>query len=299
MSAQEDFINQVKDGAQESQQKYGILASLTIAQAILESGWGQHVIANNLFGIKANGYTGPCVTVNTKEFVNGQYVNTTSSFRSYPTLAASVEDHGSFLASNPRYSNILHFVDYQKVCELIQQDGYATDPTYANQLIGLIKQYSLTQYDAPVPTPVPAAAPTLAHGIGENVVFSTCYSSSTDGPDKVIPADRMLRNHGVITKTYPGSHNPYLLDDGLCFVNDGDIRGPYATPAPAPAPVPAKHTETVKNGTYYIRSAAGTVSGIVGTAKGGQAFITTVLASGWRQVSYNGKTAYIGPAAFN
>ena len=64
----------------------------------------------------------------------------------------------------------------------------------------------------------------LKYHVGQKVIFSTCYRSSTDPISKAIGADKMLRNYGTITKTYPGSKNPYLLDDGLCFVNDGDIR---------------------------------------------------------------------------
>lgn len=60
--------------------------------------------------------------------------------------------------------------------------------------------------------------------IGDRVIFSTCYSSSTDTTDKAIPANKMLRNYGTITKIV-NARNPYLLDDGLCWVNDGDIRG--------------------------------------------------------------------------
>jgi flagellum-specific peptidoglycan hydrolase FlgJ len=219
MSLQTDFINLVKTGAQAAQKKYGIVASVTIAQAADESGWGQHVIANNLFGIKANGYTGPCVTVSTKEFINGQYVNTVAAFRSYPSYAASIDDHGNFIATSPRYANILHCTDYTKVCQLLQQDGYATEPSYSNQLIGLIKQYNLSQYDSAA--------------------------------------------------------------------------------IQAPSPVAAKHVETVKQGTFYIHSTASTASGVVGIAKGGQAFVTAIVAGGWRQISFNSRTAYIGAAAFN
>lgn len=63
--------------------------------------------------------------------------------------------------------------------------------------------------------------------VGQHVVFSTCYVSSTAPISQAIPADRMAKNHGVITRIYPGTPNPYLLDQGLCFVNDGDIRGFY------------------------------------------------------------------------
>lgn len=60
--------------------------------------------------------------------------------------------------------------------------------------------------------------------IGDRIIFSTCYSSSTDTIDKAIPANKMARNYGTITKIV-NARNPYLLDNGLCWVNDGDIRG--------------------------------------------------------------------------
>lgn len=79
----------------------------------------------------------------------------------------------------------------------------------------------------PAPAPQPIPTPTTKYKEGDHVVFSTCYPSSTDPISKAIPAGKMARNHGVITKVIPGAHNPYLLDDGLCWVNDGDIRGFY------------------------------------------------------------------------
>lgn len=79
----------------------------------------------------------------------------------------------------------------------------------------------------PAPAPQPTPTPTTKYKEGDHVVFSTCYVSSTDPISKAIPASKMARNHGVITGIYPGTHNPYLLDKNLCFVNDGDIRGFY------------------------------------------------------------------------
>lgn len=73
----------------------------------------------------------------------------------------------------------------------------------------------------------PETKPTTKYKEGDHVVFSTCYASSTDPISKAIPASEMARNHGVITKVIPGARNPYLLDAGLCWVNDGDIRGFY------------------------------------------------------------------------
>ena len=79
----------------------------------------------------------------------------------------------------------------------------------------------------PAPAPQPTPTPTTKYKEGDHVVFSTCYERSTDPISKAIPASKMARNHGVITGIYPGTHNPYLLDKNLCFVNDGDIRGFY------------------------------------------------------------------------
>ena len=81
----------------------------------------------------------------------------------------------------------------------------------------------------PTPSPDPTPEPTTKYKEGDHVVFSTCYASSADPISKAIPASEMARNHGVITKVIPGAHNPYLLDAGLCWVNDGDIRGFYGS----------------------------------------------------------------------
>ena len=59
--------------------------------------------------------------------------------------------------------------------------------------------------------------------VGEHIVFSTCYASSTDPISKAIQASNMVRNHGVITRIRGGARNPYLLDNGLCWVNDQEI----------------------------------------------------------------------------
>ena len=80
---------------------------------------------------------------------------------------------------------------------------------------------------APAPAPDPAPQPSTGYKIGDHVVFSTCYKSSTAPIEEHLTAAQMLRNHGVITRIVEGAHNPYLLDNGLCWVNDGDIRGYY------------------------------------------------------------------------
>lgn len=151
MNKQQAFIQQISRGAVEGMRKYEILPSVTMAQAILESGYGESGLtkaSNNLFGIKAGGsWNGPVVNYPTKEYVNGQYIDTSADFRAYDSLDASVEDHGAFLAGPSRYANIIGVKDYKTVCQLLQQDGYATAPNYAESLIALIEQYDLAAYD--------------------------------------------------------------------------------------------------------------------------------------------------------
>lgn len=77
------------------------------------------------------------------------------------------------------------------------------------------------------PTPTPVQQETKWKK-GDHVVFSTCYKSSSDPNSKAISAAKMARNYGTITAIQAGAKNPYLLDNGLCWVNNGDIRGRYS-----------------------------------------------------------------------
>lgn len=150
MSKQTNFIAKVAPGAQAAMKSRGILASLTIAQAIVESGWGQHTYgANNLFGIKANGWSGRTVLINTREQnTDGSYRFESDLFRAYDTWAESIEDHAAFLVKNSRYKNLIGVTNYKSVCICIKADGYATEQDYAQQLISIIEQYKLYKYDS-------------------------------------------------------------------------------------------------------------------------------------------------------
>ena len=97
---QQAFISEVAPGAIAAQHRYGVPAAVTIAQAIDESGWGQSQLAaqdHNLFGIKGTGPAGS-VPMPTQEYVNGQPVSTSASFRVYHNAAESIDDHGRLLA---------------------------------------------------------------------------------------------------------------------------------------------------------------------------------------------------------
>lgn len=143
------FLESIHQGAVDGWKQYGVLPSLTGAQAIIESGWGQSALAtqgHNLFGIKGS-YNGQSVTMPTYEYYGGRYVQINDAFRAYPSNYESIVDHGRFLKENSRYSNLIGQKDYQTVTRLIRQDGYATDPSYTTTLNRVIQQYNLTAWD--------------------------------------------------------------------------------------------------------------------------------------------------------
>lgn len=143
------FLNSIHDGAINGWKQYGVLPSVTAAQAILESGWGQSGLAtqaHNLFGIKGS-YNGHSVVMPTREVYGGRSVYINDAFRAYANNSESVADHGRFLAVNSRYHNLLWQTDYRVVTHLIQADGYATDPNYTTSLNALIRRYNLNAWD--------------------------------------------------------------------------------------------------------------------------------------------------------
>ena len=145
---QNEFINLVKEGAVKAQKEYGICASMTIAQAILESGWGQYTQGNNLFGIKwAEGCGYDKQLLNTTEYYDGVKTNIQDYFRAYNSLGDSLYDHTMFLIKNSRYANLRGLLDYKQACRLIQEDGYATAPDYSDMLVRIIEQYNLNEFD--------------------------------------------------------------------------------------------------------------------------------------------------------
>lgn len=146
----------------------------------------------------------------------------------------------------------------------------------------------------PVPTPTPSPTPapsgrTYAHKIGEHVVFSTCYKSSTAPVSEHLNASDMSRNHGTITKIVD-AQNPYLLDNGLCWVNDGDIRGPYTgatVSSPTPKPSVPKHKGTpyvLTCNKLTVRKSASTLSRKVGEYYKGQTFYVIHWQGNWAQL---------------
>lgn len=136
--------------AHQDMQESGILASVTVAQALLESGWGKSQLSatyNNYFGIKkGSGWYGPTVTMPTKEVINGQTITIKAEFRVYDSPLESLKNHSSIL-SNSRYSGVKGETNYRKAITIIKNGGYATDPNYVNKICQIIEQYGLTRFD--------------------------------------------------------------------------------------------------------------------------------------------------------
>jgi len=151
---QKKFIERVGKMAVADMKESKILASLKIAQAILESGWGRSTltaIANNLYGIKVStSWKGRFFSLQTQEFFDGSNKPTTVTalFRAYDSWEESVADHSALLTGLPRYRAVVGETCYKKACRAVHAAGYATDPKYADKLIQLIELYSLYVYDS-------------------------------------------------------------------------------------------------------------------------------------------------------
>ena len=141
----EEYIKKYRELAVEEMKKYHIPASITLAQGLLESGAGQSTLArksNNHFGIKC-GSDSRGKTVSHDDDARGE------CFRAYKHPKQSYEDHSKFLVGRPRYASLfkLKITDYKGWARGLKKAGYATNPRYAEQLIGIIELYDLYKYD--------------------------------------------------------------------------------------------------------------------------------------------------------
>jgi flagellum-specific peptidoglycan hydrolase FlgJ/LysM repeat protein len=145
------FVNELAAGAVAAQKKYGVPASVTIAQAILESGWGKSSLsrdAHNLFGIKGSGPAGS-ITVPTKEFLNGKWVTVNAAFRRYHSDAESIADHAKLLAESGYYRKAMGDKGNANRFADDLTGVYATDPNYGQLLKTIMKENDLYKYDDP------------------------------------------------------------------------------------------------------------------------------------------------------
>jgi hypothetical protein len=149
------FLEAVSAAAQTAQTRTGVPASVTVAQAILESDWGRSTLAqdaNNYFGIKATSQLGSdgVVWMPTSEYNSaGELFQTVSPFRAYKTLADSITDHNQLLQGASRYAAAMNAAsDPKAFAAKLYEAGYSTDPSYPDKLIALMDRYNLYSLDA-------------------------------------------------------------------------------------------------------------------------------------------------------
>lgn len=186
----EKFIEEIGAMARADMAKSGICAAVTVAQAILESGWGKSdlaVKAKNIFGMKCSlsGNTWPgsswdgksSYNKSTGEYYSGSYTSVKADFRVYKNWPESVADHSAYLAgakrgSALRYAGLVGCTDYRKAAQIIKDGEYATSPDYVSKICNIVEQYNLTRFNTnysapattkPAATVTPAPAPKVPY----------------------------------------------------------------------------------------------------------------------------------------
>ena len=163
----EDLIKKVGPLFTEDQKKTGVLASVSMAQYILESGWcttDLAINANNCFGMKTtlsnndwenstwdgkSTYT----KITKEEYTPGVISNVKAAFRKYTCIEDSIADHSAYLlgaknGSKKRYAGLAGCTDYKKAITIIKNGGYATDSQYVSKICNIIEKWGLTKYNA-------------------------------------------------------------------------------------------------------------------------------------------------------
>ncbi|CUJ71990.1 Peptidoglycan hydrolase flgJ [Achromobacter xylosoxidans] len=143
-----NFVSKMSRAATLASQQSGVPARLIMGQAALESGWGQREIKHedgrtsyNLFGIKAGpSWKGRVVNVLTTEYEGGVAKKVTQPFRAYSSYEESFADYARLIGNSPRYEAVTQARNEIEAARRIQSAGYATDPQYAQKLIGVMSQ---------------------------------------------------------------------------------------------------------------------------------------------------------------
>lgn len=150
----QDFISLIVPGAQTLQRHTGLFSSLTISQAILETGWGKYIPAdrdtghssNNLFGIKGQGPAGSVVCWTEEELPDGSRIRILAKFRAYNSFEECLQDRYGVLMQS-RYDRVREAATPEAAAGFLYVCGYATDSEYTQKLIRIMHDFDLKQYD--------------------------------------------------------------------------------------------------------------------------------------------------------
>ena len=143
------FLDMAAPAAKIVQGTWKVPASVLLAQAAVESGWGRHVIGNAYFGIKGKTGTAGGVTFGTTEVIGGKTIKMPDTFRAYKNFEEAADDYGRFLDANARYKTAFTFTqDPARFVDEVAKAGYATDPNYAATVKSIIKKVRKKSGDA-------------------------------------------------------------------------------------------------------------------------------------------------------
>src|SRR6185437_9651834 len=256
---QQAFISMVAPGAMAAQQRFGVPAAVTIAQAIEESAWGRSGLAanyHNLFGIKGSGPAGS-VSLPTSEFQGGKWVTIDAPFRVYHNDAESIADHAELLATSGYY---MRAMADRSVPDAFANDltgVYATDPDYGANLIALMKLYNLYQFGSSGTPANAATPPTAPTPTASPPVAPSSQPTSQHPSHPAVPARQAQASHPTAAPaaTSPSSHD-----------RSGHQRTGHAVVPGIAAPALAPSASAVTSATSGLRGAApaaGHIPGLV------------------------------------
>lgn len=158
-AGRDEFVRDLLPHAEQAAAKLGVDPRVLVAQAALETGWGQHVIrdgggmsSNNLFGIKATGnWKGQHLSIPTLEYTDGVAQRHRENFRVYDDLAEGFADYVKLISGSKRYTEAVNkAADPDAFLDALQEAGYATDPNYANKIKAILHGPDLGHYVAQV-----------------------------------------------------------------------------------------------------------------------------------------------------
>ncbi|MFT3860700.1 glucosaminidase domain-containing protein [Micropruina sp.] len=216
------YIAKAAEAAKASKKLYGVPRAVTIAQSILESGWGNSGLSTkyrNYFGIKCSAVISPhqngCVALSSYEYVKGKKKKYVSRFRTYRSMEKSFLDHGRMLNYLDRYNAAFrHSNDPDKFIRAVHKAGYATDPNYAALVIKLMKRWNLYRFDTPTATASTTRTTTSKAFIARIAGLARRSEAVTGVPSSVTIAQAMFHSASGTNKLATKAKNYFGMACG-------------------------------------------------------------------------------------
>lgn len=219
MDYRQRFIEQMTPLAVEASRRTGVDPRIIIAQAAVESNYGKAAPGQNYFGIKAPAGTGQNLMTN--EFLNGTMQRMSQPFRTYGSMAESVEGYADFINKNPRYAPFRSAKDFEAQLAELQKSGYATAPNYSQVVGGVARGIN-------IPTGQDGVLTASAQPENQGGLFGLPTMQSP-APQEVIPAPAPVAQPEPTASTAPPV---YANDLGTALSYFGSMLGLAEAPKP-------------------------------------------------------------------